>query len=1296
MAYGLRIINDASELLIDSDYVNPTFVQKLEFNNTPTSTESGIYSAPSVELHANYLKSVYTTTTATLNSGNYIVLWKLPDNGNIDVYYNFPTSVMDVNRTLTCEVFSGTTGGSLSYTLPTAYIFAVDAGGLSTLSSSAPALRLYNSSSQLTFNSSYTQLVPYNFSTLTTPNVGETTTTSISGPTNGIYLLPKTSLWWMINDPTNPGTYRQIVWDNAYKRYGSTISAKSISTYWTSKSGSTQIYQYYQGTGGNVLVADGDLYEGSNGSTINVNNPTYTLSANYATVNETTSKTITITLTTTNVTNDTVVYYNVTGISAADLTTGSLNGSFTIQNNTATAGFTVATDSITEGTETFLLSLVGITQSISVSILDTSRAPFTWSSPSATSVDEGSSIYLDFNALYNDPTYPVTFSIVAPGTPIPGQSQETIYAYPDLTISYAIPSGANYTRVTVNARADLQTEGAEKWRLAANVDNTTYYSSDITINDTTTSSITTADNWTVGTDNTVTITVIGGLGKTVNLYSIDSTVLDVKAGSASSWYVNSNNFTVSTTYQAKTLNPGTFPNVGLWLKNGDEFVTVKYITTSSVASYSWAAPSTVNEGSSGSLQFNYTNATAGTVFNFNLQPGSTGTSATSPDDGSLDTTTYTVPTTGSGSVSVGYSIVADSLTEGTEYFRIQAVVGTSTYMSGNIGITDTSLTPSYGIIAVNTPWNENTTQSTTIALSNVNGYTYVPTSSSSAVTCQTSIFTVTSNNFTTTLNWNVGAVTADTTVTLYLRRSRSSGIIDAQTDVVVKDVPVPTYSFTSIENVTETQTGNSIATFTYTNVVNKTVTFAIVAPSTGNAATSGTDITLNITSMDINGSSFKEVSYYPTADNLTEGTEYFRITATIDGQVVATSGNISISDTSTYPVAGTLLRTYCAAYGVSPYTLVYEYANGNGGTYTDNIYNSTTCGYVATPTYTLTEGASSVNEGSSITFTVGGTNITNSTYYWSVTNSSDFSTSSGSVTVSGNSGSFSVTPTADVTTEGAETFQARLYTDSGRTNLVATSGTVTINDTSQAPSTVQWRTATANTTWIVPAGVTSIYAICIGGGGGGRSFSSSGGGGGAGGISLNPVFAVTPGETLTITIGAGGGSNTSGGTTSITRSSNGTSISAAGGSTGAGTTGGNAGASIFGTFYGALGAVQSGFNAGGGGGGSRGDGLAGFDGEGGDGGYGVQFDIGAPVNTTYNCAAGGGGGGNVAPGIGGETIDITANLPTGILGGGGTGAVGGTTAKVGGAATATGSGGGGGRLGGAGGAGYRGQVWWYA
>ena len=83
-----------------------------------------------------------------------------------------------------------------------------------------------------------------------------------------------------------------------------------------------------------------------------------------------------------------------------------------------------------------------------------------------------------------------------------------------------------------------------------------------------------------------------------------------------------------------------------------------------------------------------------------------------------------------------------------------------------------------------------------------------------------------------------------------------------------------------------------------------------------------------------------------------------------------------------------------------------------------------------TPTYSVTPGAGSINEGSGLTFTVSGTNITDGTYYWAINNvttsTADFGTNSGLFTITGNSGSFTVTPTADNLTEGAETFTVQI------------------------------------------------------------------------------------------------------------------------------------------------------------------------------------------------------------------------------------------------------------------------------
>jgi hypothetical protein len=115
-------------------------------------------------------------------------------------------------------------------------------------------------------------------------------------------------------------------------------------------------------------------------------------------------------------------------------------------------------------------------------------------------------------------------------------------------------------------------------------------------------------------------------------------------------------------------------------------------------------------------------------------------------------------------------------------------------------------------------------------------------------------------------------------------------------------------------------------------------------------------------------------------------------------------------------------------------------------------------------TYVITASPTSVNEGSSVTFVVRTTNFGSGTLYWTLEavsgtiNNSDFSapvnavTSGGSVVMTNNVGTFAVTLANDATTEGAETFRSRLRTGSTSGTIVATSATITINDTSQTPA----------------------------------------------------------------------------------------------------------------------------------------------------------------------------------------------------------------------------------------------------
>lgn len=109
-----------------------------------------------------------------------------------------------------------------------------------------------------------------------------------------------------------------------------------------------------------------------------------------------------------------------------------------------------------------------------------------------------------------------------------------------------------------------------------------------------------------------------------------------------------------------------------------------------------------------------------------------------------------------------------------------------------------------------------------------------------------------------------------------------------------------------------------------------------------------------------------------------------------------------------------------------------------------------------TAVYAVSENTTSVNEGSSVTFTVTTVNVADgTTLYWTTSGTAgatDFSddAASGSFTVTSNTGSIVRTIKSDLSTEGSETFTLSVRTGSISGTIVATSNTVTINDTSVA------------------------------------------------------------------------------------------------------------------------------------------------------------------------------------------------------------------------------------------------------
>ena len=110
-------------------------------------------------------------------------------------------------------------------------------------------------------------------------------------------------------------------------------------------------------------------------------------------------------------------------------------------------------------------------------------------------------------------------------------------------------------------------------------------------------------------------------------------------------------------------------------------------------------------------------------------------------------------------------------------------------------------------------------------------------------------------------------------------------------------------------------------------------------------------------------------------------------------------------------------------------------------------------------TYAIAPSNTSVDEGSSLIYGVGTSNVADgATLYWSLSGTNitadDFSPSSltGSGTISNNGFSVTKTVVSDLKTEGVETVVFKLFTDSARTNEVASNSSVTIQDTSTTPA----------------------------------------------------------------------------------------------------------------------------------------------------------------------------------------------------------------------------------------------------
>lgn len=147
MTYGITIYNDNNELIIDENYVCPSYMGKL----TLTLATAGVNGGES-----GYLGDLYNTTyTGQTITGDTMIFWTIPESIDDNVYFGyFPQSFICASSYSGKIVAYRPTGGG-SYNLPEGYVFQV-AGVPAT--SDTFGLRVFKADGSVAFDSGYKPL----------------------------------------------------------------------------------------------------------------------------------------------------------------------------------------------------------------------------------------------------------------------------------------------------------------------------------------------------------------------------------------------------------------------------------------------------------------------------------------------------------------------------------------------------------------------------------------------------------------------------------------------------------------------------------------------------------------------------------------------------------------------------------------------------------------------------------------------------------------------------------------------------------------------------------------------------------------------------------------------------------------------------------------------------------------------------------------------------------------------------------------------------------------------------------
>jgi len=186
--------------------------------------------------------------------------------------------------------------------------------------------------------------------------------------------------------------------------------------------------------------------------------PVYTISRSASSVNE--GESITFEVATTNIEWGSSINYSISGISSSDLSSGSLSGTATVNqdgtNGKATVTFTLANDRTTEGSETLTFTAGGATST--ATIVDTSLADVQYAlSAGASTYDEGQTAAFSLTATGGSVGSAVSYTV----------SGVTAADLTNGTLSGSVVLGAGgRATISLPIAADRLTEGNETLTVA--------------------------------------------------------------------------------------------------------------------------------------------------------------------------------------------------------------------------------------------------------------------------------------------------------------------------------------------------------------------------------------------------------------------------------------------------------------------------------------------------------------------------------------------------------------------------------------------------------------------------------------------------------------------------------------------------------------------------------------------------------------------------------------------------------------------------------------------------------------